>query len=94
MIRLAIVVLATGCSFAAVRGPGPDRPLHCTTHYTAPVVDTLVATLPGVLTLLAYEARNDALENAGWFIPLAFPYGISAAFGYDNVHACREASER
>ena len=90
-----------GCSFAFVTpppaNPPPGQPLDCSTNYVDPIVDTVLGTLGGMLTLLVLA--GPCIDECGNAKPkgvlLALPFFVvptaSAIYGYSKVGACRAA---
>ena len=103
MWRAAAIVTFTGCSFAFVRGPSPDR-TTCTHSYAAPIADTVIATgdvvVVGTAAIYGFgnnESSRDtgtvAMKGLGTaFALLSFiPFMLSTLHGYPSVAACRAA---
>jgi hypothetical protein len=93
---------ASGCSFAFVTpppaNPQPGQPLDCSTNYVDPIVDTALATLGGMLSLLILEGPcidvcDEGKKTKGVILslPLFVLPTISAIYGYSRVGACRDA---
>jgi len=91
-----------GCSFIFVtpRPPAPPPPpqrVECTTNYVDPVVDTVLAALGGMVSLLVFEGPClDVCEDGRTKgIILSLPFFVlptaSAIYGYSKVGACRAA---
>jgi hypothetical protein len=95
---LVVVVVAAGSSGCAVIGakaPDPDRPRDqppmCNDGKGGVVVDGLMATALGVITLaIASEGEGEAATITGLG---ALAYGISAGLGNSSARKCREAQE-
>lgn len=92
-MRLALAMLvAGGCSWALVEAPprydSGARPLTCTTAWTPPVADTVLATgLAGLATGAVVADLSPAVVIAA--ILAAVPYGFSAWYGYPRIDRCR-----
>ena len=103
---VAAVLLASGCSFLVVDGPGSDRPRDlppsCTTTPIAPVVDTGLAVLAAVGAITAHR-RLDTNEGSEFpnndFLRMQRTFSIiglvleaaSATVGFVKVTQCRRA---
>jgi hypothetical protein len=93
-----------GCSFAFVRPPPPQHvpaeQLVCTTSYASPIVDSVLATLGGLMTLAIASGpcldvceSNAGIKAAAFSLPLFFLPAISAAYGTTKVTRCRIARQ-
>jgi hypothetical protein len=86
-----------------------EQPLDCTRERTAPVVDTVIASMFGVGTLVAipgtYLVATDdddwnqmfgvmLIGAAAVYAAMAVPFYFSAKSGYRKVDACRRAYEQ
>jgi len=106
VVAAAVWVAGTvaGCSFAFVQRPPPAaRPasgaVGCTSTYLSPIMDSVLVALAA-----GYVAGNEAVGNAALrqpytvgdiataatFTALTAAAVVSAAYGYVEVHACRE----
>jgi hypothetical protein len=106
VVAAAVWVAGTvaGCSFAFVQRPPPAaRPasgaVGCTSTYLSPIMDSVLVALV-VGNVAASEAVGDAalrppytvvnIAAAATFAALTAAAAVSAAYGYVEVHACRE----
>jgi len=90
-----------GCSFAFVTpppaNPPPGQPLDCSTNYVDPIVDTALATLGGMFSLLILSGPcidvcdDGKTKGVILSLPLFVLPTISAIYGYSKVGACRAA---
>ena len=99
---LCLMVVIQGCSYATVV-THKDRPKACTSHYTAPVIDTGL-TLWGTLGVAAIPLAlsRASLSNSrgsadaelfllfGAMIAAPIVGGMSAYHGYSEVGKCRD----
>jgi hypothetical protein len=105
-VAAAVWVAGTvaGCSFAFVQRPPPAaRPasgaVGCTSTYLSPIMDSVLVAL-AVGNVAANEAVGNAalrqpytvgnIATAATFTALTAAVVVSAAYGYVEVHACRE----
>ena len=104
VIILTLAVAVSGCSYATVT-TRKDNLKECTTHYTAPVADTLLV-LPPLFVLGVLPAASAGCcgggngspsASAGDIMPiaigaatLAIVSGFSAAHGYKEIAECRK----
>ena len=101
----AMACLASGCSWIGVRSPSPrGEPLtHCTTSVAAPVLDTIMAILGGVLVAGGIAVASEKIADCdGCFRGVGILFGVvpgvlitttstaSAAHGYSATAECRE----
>lgn len=89
-----------GCSFLFVeRAPAkvaPDTRPDCTTSVAAPVVDTVVATLQGVRTVIALAASDADYSDApisreadiAFGVGFSVLFAASAAYGFGATSTC------
>ena len=102
-IILILVITLVGCSYATVT-TRKDNLKECTTHYTAPIMDTLLVAPPlfvlGVLPAASAGCcgggNGSPSATAGDIMPIAIGAatmaivsGFSAAHGYREVANCR-----
>lgn len=91
-----------GCSFAFVtpppHAPQPQQQIDCTTNYVGPIVDTVLATLGGMLSLLVLsgpciDVCEESAKTKGLLLalPLFVLPTASAVYGYSKVNDCRSA---
>jgi hypothetical protein len=102
-MRALALVLIGGCSFAFVRRSESTRVRpSCSTTYSAPVVDSIVAVplaIVGIGAFIVDRSRDSGLTDtmrAGIGLPaisLAALTIASAVYGYLTVHNCRDAIE-
>lgn len=100
MLACALACLP-GCSWIAVAGPPPDHvqrtDFTCTASQGVPVVDTVFATMFGVLAgAVAFEesgqtTRTDQLLFGLILVAPAALFAGSAITGYADVADCRDA---
>jgi hypothetical protein len=93
-MRVAVLLLASGCSFGLTSSPRPHKP--CTTSDTAPMIDTVAGVGLAALSIVIvarggedYEESNDAGYATAAGLS-AFIYAIAATRGWGNVGACRD----
>lgn len=102
LVCLLALAVGGGCSLVFVRPPPPQHvpaeQLVCTTSYTAPVLDSVVATLGGFVSFLALASpcidtcsddRN--LKLTAIALPLFVLPTLSAIYGTSKVTKCRIA---
>jgi hypothetical protein len=102
LFTLLALVGGSGCSLVFVRPPPPQHvpaeQFVCTTSYTAPVLDSVVATLGGFVSFLALDPpcidtcgddRNLTLVAIA--LPLFVLPTLSAIYGTSKVTKCRIA---
>ncbi|HEY7373390.1 MAG TPA: hypothetical protein VIF57_14615 [Polyangia bacterium] len=92
---------AGGCSFAFVTpppaNPQPGQQLDCSTSYVDPIVDTALAALGGLFSLLILSGPcidvcdDSKTKGVILSLPLFILPTISAIYGYSKVGACRAA---
>ena len=103
MLRFAPLLLATGCSFAFVRGPADDAAARCTSSPGLPIADGVSAAASLGLGVLAathvarheyggsrgdeLQKKTDTTAAVGLLIAGA-AYTGSAVYGFHRVHAC------
>jgi len=76
--------------------------LECTTGKAAPVVDTIIATLEAVRTVVALQAHNGDYAGApinrstdiGFGVGLTALFAVSAIYGFDRTNQCSELKTR
>ncbi len=102
-VLVGLLALAgNGCSLVFVRPPPPQHvpaeQLVCTTGYTAPVLDSVVATLGGFISLVAFAfpcidvcSDDKNLKVAAIALPLFVLPTLSAIYGTSKVTKCRIA---
>jgi hypothetical protein len=91
-IALGLLAALASCSMA-VRAPGHDGVIDCTSDYVLPAVDTAAWVAIAVGTVFAYKAHDDC----GGLDCLVFPGAVAtaivlplvAANGYYKVNQCR-----
>jgi hypothetical protein len=106
LVLCAVAAAATnGCSFLFVDGPPPNakklRAFNCTTSNSWPTTDVII----GGLTLLdglgavtsASQTTSGGINNANYIaagvaLGGAALFAVSAATGYKNTSACRDAT--
>jgi hypothetical protein len=104
----AVAAAATsGCSFLFVDGPPPNaqklQTFSCTTSNTLPTTDVVIGGITlleglGALTQTSSSFTTSSGSNssnyigAGVVLAGAALFGVSAATGYKNTSACREAT--
>jgi len=108
-IGAATALLFTGCSLGFVAGPPPEHAalpsFSCSDSKVAPVLDTVLGSLAGLVVLSAAGSTDAMWEmtNPGSssrtstiaaFAPLAALEAASAYYGYTRVHACNEARQQ
>jgi len=97
-----LAVGGSGCSLVFVRPPPPQHvpaeELVCTTSYTAPVLDSVVATLGGFISFAALAfpcidvcSDDKNLKVAAIALPLFVLPTLSAIYGTSKVTKCRIA---
>lgn len=101
ILGCALALGSGGCSFLFVAPPPkspppPPQRADCSTYYTAPIVDTALATLGGMLSALAISGPCidvcDDSKTKGIIIslPLFVLPTASAIYGYSKVSSCRD----
>jgi len=98
------VMLATGCSVIAVRGPqrSPTGQVECKTpSYAPPVIDAAIA-LAGVALIVwsatapGSTAEDHALTGRDFAdypgFAMALPFSLSAIYGFTTVAGCKRAA--
>ncbi|MCC6215357.1 MAG: hypothetical protein IT376_10840 [Polyangiaceae bacterium] len=95
---------AQGCSFIFVRGAPegaaqypPTVPVECTESRWAPIVDTVLASVTGLITIGAAVAPESAFDDGASRSVLVAGYGLntllhgsSAWYGYSETAECRQ----
>jgi len=95
-----VLALGSGCSFLFVTPPPPTPPpppqrIDCSTNYVDPIVDTVLATLGGMLSLLVISGpcldvcSDSKTKGLILSLPLFVLPTASAIYGYSKVGACR-----
>ena len=95
-VILMLILVLTSCSYSTIT-TRDNNPRECTTHYTAPIADTLLI-IPGILMLavlpvaiaLSSMGSRSQREIAMIAIPAA---GSSIVFGFSAVHGYRKVAE-
>lgn len=108
-IGAATALLFAGCSLGFVAGPPPEHAalpsFSCSDSRVAPVLDTVLGSLAGLIALSAagstdamWEMNNPGSSSRTNTIavlaPLAALEAASAYYGYTRVHACSEARQQ
>ena len=103
LIRIAILIvlitLNSGCAALTVR-THKKYPKKCTTHYFAPIADTLLivppvaalAVLPTAIALSSNSSnssRDEGMQILVSALTFALVAGFSASHGYSEVSKCR-----
>jgi len=99
---VGVMVLATGCSFAAVQGPPPalphDRALDCTSSPAVPILDGVVAAAAATAGIAVADqagpygwARLAQTDEAVLLFGLGSAVAVSAITGAIRVRRCRSA---
>tara|TARA_S200000501_G_scaffold3172_1_gene2819 strand:+ start:291 stop:620 length:330 start_codon:yes stop_codon:yes gene_type:complete len=100
LIRIAtlivLITLNSGCAALTVR-TYKKYPKKCTTHYFAPIADTLLivppvaalAVLPTAIALSSNSSRDEEMQILVSTLTFALVAGFSASHGYSEVSKCR-----
>ena len=100
LIRIAtlivLITLNSGCAALTVR-THKKYPKKCTTHYFAPIADTLLivppvaalAVLPTAIALSSRSSRTEAMQILVGILTFGLTAGFSASHGYSEVSKCR-----
>ena len=100
LIRIAtlivLITLNSGCAALTVR-TYKKYPKKCTTHYFAPIADTLLlyppitvlAFLPTASALSSRSSRKEEVQILASMLTFALIAGFSASHGYSEVSKCR-----
>jgi hypothetical protein len=103
---VATSVTSAGCSFLfTTKTPDnperipPTTPLQCTTTRAAPIVDTVIAGLEGVRTVIALNAKEsdytgstlNRSSDIGFGVGLTALFAASAIYGYAVTGGCDAA---
>ena len=100
LIRIAILIvlitLNSGCAALTVR-THKSYPKKCTTHYFAPIADTLLivppvtvlAVLPTAIALSSRSSRTETMQLLVGILTFGLTAGFSASHGYSEVSKCR-----
>jgi hypothetical protein len=102
-LPVLLIVTATGCSFAFVKGPPRGHEemagFTCTESRAIPILETIWTSL---FVVGGISALADKGEDQGWFEPtpeqvaavsfgISVPLGASAFVGFRRVNDCRDA---
>ena len=102
ILGCALALGSGGCSFLFVTPPPKPAPptppqADCSTYYTAPIVDTVLATLGGMISALVisgpcFDVCDEGKTTKGIIVslPLFVLPTASAIYGYSKVSACRD----
>ena len=100
-MKLALVVLVAGCSFARTSNPqSPPQPPNCSTSKTPLYVDTAIAAvaLVGGIVLAIDSGINESRETVSGSIAVGLvlgsvAFGGSFHIGENRVKRCRAAHQ-
>ena len=102
VIILTLTIISFGCSTITVTTMNTS-PKECTKHYTAPIVDTLLAPIPAAffvhaITFVSYGMSISSSRSGGSKSMIPFTLisvagslaaATSAVYGYSEVSKCR-----
>jgi hypothetical protein len=93
-MRIAVLLVLTGCSFFATEGPRPPPGPTACNRDMKPAVADAIASSGAALAAGVADVEHAPAVNVVVPIGIAIIYAASGAYGYVQVNRCRAEHEK